>query len=149
MGKKQSAFEEASSAFRFQEDDFPPLQPLFQKQIWNRFPVGSGPEKLAKVIALLKKEDHRFHMEGGSWTSDISWVRGYDHLLGPMEKVSQQFYEKVLSQNIPTHEPRYRNALFHLLCSQTSCYRYWGSGIWTDYGRELCRRLDAILTHDF
>jgi len=137
------------AASGFQEDDFPPLQPLFQKQIWNRFPVGSGPEKLAKVIALLKKEDHRFHMEGGSWTSDISWVRGYDHLLGPMEKVSQQFYEKVLSQNIPTHEPRYRNALFHLLCSQTSCYRYWGSGIWTDYGRELCRRLDAILTHDF
>ena len=37
---------------------------------------------------------------------------------------------------------------FHLLCSQTSCYRYWGQGIWTDYGREICRRLEAILTHD-
>jgi hypothetical protein len=46
-------------------------------------------------------------------------------------------------------EHRCRNALFHLLCSQTSCYRYWGSGIWTDYGRELCRRLESILTHDF
>jgi len=23
-----------------------------------------------------------------------------------------------------------------------------GQGIWTDYGKELCRRLEAILTHD-
>ena len=25
-----------------------------------------------EVIEQLKKEDHRFHMEGGSWTNDIS-----------------------------------------------------------------------------
>jgi hypothetical protein len=66
-----------------------------------------------------------------------------------MEKASSHFYEKVIKPGIPTHEQRYRNALFHLLCSQTSCYRYWGSGIWTDYGREICRRLEAILAHDF
>jgi hypothetical protein len=35
------------------------------------------------------------------------------------------------------------------VCSQTSCYWCWGSGIWADYGRELCRRLEAILAHDF
>jgi len=35
------------------------------------------------------------------------------------------------------------------MVSQTSCYRYWGPGRWTDYGRELCRRAEAILTHDF
>jgi hypothetical protein len=29
--------------------------------------------------------------------------------------------------------------------SQTSCYRYWGQGTWTDYGKELCRRTEAIL----
>ena len=29
------------------------------------------------------------------------------------------------------------------------CYRYWGQGIWTDYGRELCRRTEEILRHDF
>ena len=43
----------------------------------------------------------------------------------------------------------YRNALFHLLASQTSCFRYWGQGTWTDYGREICRRGEAILAHDF
>jgi len=123
--------------------------PLFQKRIWDRLEAGDGPEKLANVIEQLRKEDHRFHMEGGSWTNSISWVHGYDHLLGPMEKASSRFYEKVIQPAVPTHELRYRNALFHLLCSQTSCYRYWGSGIWTDYGRELCRRLEAILAHDF
>jgi hypothetical protein len=131
------------------EKDFPALQPIFQKRIWDRFPAGGGPEKLAGVIEQLKKEDGRFHMEGGSWTNNISWVRGYDQLLGPMERASSHFNEKVLKPGIPTGEGRYRNALFHLLCSQTSCYRYWGSGIWTEYGREICRRLEAILAHDF
>jgi hypothetical protein len=137
------------SASGVQEKDFPALQPLFQKRIWDNFKPGGGAEQLAAVIDKLKKEDNRFNMEGGSWTNNISWVRGYDNLLGPMERASSHFYEKVIKPGIPTHEPRYRNALFHLLCSQTSCYRYWGSGIWTEYGREICRRLEAILAHDF
>jgi len=131
------------------EKDFAPAQPLFQKRIWDRFQPGDGPEKLAEAIVQLKKEDNRFHMEGGSWTSNISWVRGYEKLLGPMEKASAHFHEKVLKPEMSTNEQRYRNALFHLLCSQTSDFRYWGSGIWTDYGREICRRLEAILQHDF
>jgi hypothetical protein len=65
-----------------------------------------------KVIAELKKEDGRFHMEGGSWTNDISWVRGYDNVLGPMEKASSQFYEKVLKPDVSPSDPRFRNALF-------------------------------------
>ncbi len=36
-------------------------------------------------------------MEGGSWTNNISWVRGYEHLLGPMESASVLFAEKVLA----------------------------------------------------
>ena len=131
------------------EKDFPALQPIHQKRIWEKFKAGDGEKKMAALIEELKKQDHRFHMEGGSWTNDISWVRGYENVLGPMEKSSSLFNEKVLKRNIPTSDPRYRNALFHLLCSQTSCYRYWGQGIWTDYGRELCRRTEAILTHDF
>ena len=131
------------------EDDFPALQPLMQKSIWERFKPGDGLEKMDLVIERLREEDHRFHMEGGSWTNNLSWVRGYENLLGPMEKVSSLFYEKVIRQGIPTDEHRYRNALFHLLTSQTSCYRYWGQGLWTDYGREICRRAEEILTHDF
>jgi len=136
-------------ALGLQEKDLPLLQPVHQKRIWDRFKAGDGPEKLTTLIEQLKKEDHRFHMEGGSWTNDISWVRGYENVLGPMEKVSSLFNEKILKARIPTTDTRYRNALFHLLCSQTSCYRYWGQGIWTDYGRELCRRAESVLTHDF
>src|SRR5208337_1108355 len=118
------------------ENDLPVLQPLFQKRIWDRFKPGSGAEKLAGVIDELRKEDSRFHVEGGSWTNSISWVRGYDALLGPMERLSSLFYEKVLKSRMRSNEHRYRNALFHLLASQTSCYRYWGQALWVEYGRE-------------
>ncbi|PIE82912.1 MAG: glycosyl hydrolase family 57 [Candidatus Contendobacter odensis] len=132
-----------------QPSDLPTLQPLFQKQIWDRFTPGDGAEKLEQVIAELKQEDDRFHMDGGSWTNNISWVQGYDNVLGPMEKASSRFHEKVLEPGVSTADPRYRNALFYLMSSQTSCYRYWGQGLWTDYGRELCRRAESIVEHDF
>jgi hypothetical protein len=131
------------------EGDFPVVQPLYQGRIWERYRAGEGPEKLGKVIEQLKGEDGRFHMEGGSWTNNISWVRGYEQLLGPIEQASAHFYQKVIQPGVSTQEGRYRNALFHLLCSQTSCYRYWGSGLWTDYGREICRRLERILEREF
>ena len=132
-----------------QEKDLPVVQPVGQKKIWDRFKAGDGPEKLGQLIEQLKKEDNRFHMDGGSWTNNISWVQGYESLLGPMEKGSSLFQQKVLKPGAPTSEPRFRNALLHLLCSQSSCFRYWGQGIWTDYGKEFCRRLEAILNHDF
>ena len=88
-------------------------------------------------------------MDGGSWTNDISWVKGYDHVLGPMEEASALFAEKITKPGVSSSDPRYKNALYHLLCSQTSCYRYWGEGQWTDYGRELCRRAIDVLKNDF
>ena len=131
------------------EDDFPVIQPLFQRKIWQHMQPGDGPDKLAQVIETLGKEDHQFHMEGGSWTNNLSWVRGYDNVLKPMDEASSHFYETVIKPGVPSDDPRYRNALFHLLASQTSCYRYWGEGLWTDYGREICRRVDDILNYDF
>jgi hypothetical protein len=136
-------------ALGVKEEGLPVLQPVFQKRIWDRFKPGEGPEGLAGVIDQLRKEDSRFHVEGGSWTNNISWVRGYDSLLAPMERVSSLFYERALKPHVPTSEHRYRNALFHLLASQTSCYRYWGQGLWVEYGREICRRATEILNHDF
>ena len=131
------------------EEDFPAVQPVLQKCIWDRFEDGAGPEALARSIEQLKKEDIRFHMEGGSWTSNLSWVRGYEHLLGPMERISALFAEKVLAKGVSTSDERYREALFHLLLTQTSCFRYWGQGTWTDYGRELCRRAAEIIAGSF
>ena len=130
------------------EEDFPEIQPIMQQRIWERFEPGAGPEALEKVVKQLQQEDDRFHMEGGSWTNNISWVRGYDDVLGPMEKASALFNEKILSKGIDPADRRYRNALYHLLVNQTSCYRYWGEGVWADRGRELSRRTIDILEHD-
>ncbi len=131
------------------ESDLPSLQPVFQSRIWDRFKPGDGAHKLADVIGQLQQEDSRFQVEGGSWTNNISWVRGYERLVGPMEELSSLFYEKVLKPGVPSGEYRYRKALFHLLVSQTSCYRYWGQGIFVDHGREICRRGKEILISDF
>jgi hypothetical protein len=131
------------------EADFTAIQPSMQQKIWDRMPDGGGPEVLATVIEDCKQHALPFHMDGGSWTNDISWVKGYDHVLGPMEEASALFAEKITKAGVPASDPRYRNALYHLLCSQTSCYRYWGEGMWTDYGRELCRRSIEVLKNDF
>ena len=127
------------------EEDFPELQPIHQKKIWDRFQPGEGREKLEQVIAELQRTDHRFHMEGGSWTNNISWVRGYDNILDTMIEASSLFHEHITKQGVAPDDPYYRAALFYLLTSQTSCYRYWGQGLWTEYGREICRRAKNII----
>ncbi len=136
------------SAAGVSEDDFPPVRPIMQKRIWDRLEPGGGPEALQAAVEALRREDGRFHMEGGSWTNNISWMRGYEKLLGPMEKASAAFAGKVTDRGVSPREARYRNALFHLMLTQTSCFRYWGEGRWTEYGRELCRRAEEILEHD-
>ncbi len=131
------------------EDSFPAIQPIMQHFIWEQFEDGSGPDALAEVIKHLQERQSDFHVEGGSWTSDISWVKGYEDVLKPMEQVSAQFSRKVLAQGVDPSEPRFRKVLYHLLLTQTSCYRYWGEGAWADYGRELCRRTAELLERDF
>ena len=125
--------------------DLPALQPLHQHRVWAEMSPGDGSERLAEVIESLRGRDHRFHVEGGSWTSDISWVRGYDEVLAPMERASALFAERVAGRDVPADDPRYRAALFHLLAAETSCFRYWGTGTWTDYGAELARRATALV----
>ena len=131
---------ETLAALGIGAEDLPPIQPLFQHRVWARLEPGAGPDKLTQAIAELRAEDARFQMDGGSWTSDISWVRGYENVLVPMERASSLFNEHLLVPKVPADDPRYRRALFHLLACETSCYRYWGQGIWTEYGAEMARR---------
>jgi hypothetical protein len=131
------------------ENDLPAIQPIMQKLIWDNFSASAGPEQMEKTLAMLRERERGFHVEGGSWSSHISWVQGYKHVLTPMQQASELFDEKVRIPAIPTTDPRYRRALFHLMLTQTSCFRYWGSGVWTDYGRELCRRTIETLERDF
>jgi hypothetical protein len=85
-----------------QPGDLQAIQPLFQHRIWQRMAPGDGPARLAEVVEQLRREDSRFHVEGGSWTSDLSWVRGYEQVLIPMEQASSLFHERILARGLPT-----------------------------------------------
>ena len=135
-----TAYLEMLARLGIQDGDLPVLQPVLQHRVWERFQPGEGPGRLAAVIGELSAEDGRFSMDGGSWTSDVSWVRGYGNVLAPMQRASTLFSEHLLAPGVPASDRRYRRALFHLLACETSCYRYWGQGTWTGYGAELARR---------
>ena len=126
----------------------PSLRPIHQGKVFERIKKWE-PGAADKAIADIKKENSNFCMDGGSWTNNISWTNGYENVLEPKNKLSAQFHEKLDSRNVDTNSHEYRNALFHLLVSQTSCFRYWGQGVWTDYAREISRRGSDILTYDF
>ena len=81
-------------------------------------------------------------MDGGSWTNDVSWVRGYGNVLAPMQRATTLFSEHLPAPGVPASDPRYRRALFHLLACETSCYRYRGQRTLTGYRAELARRAD-------
>jgi hypothetical protein len=108
-----SEYLEQLSASGLQPDNLPAIQTLFQHRIWQRMTPGDGPERLADVVEQLRREDSRFHVDGGSWTNDLSWVRGYDQVLIPMEQASALFQQQVLARGVPSDDPRYRKALFY------------------------------------
>ena len=134
--------------------DFPTCQAVGQHQIWQRIdPENWGLGVVEQAIAELQQSNPNFHMDGASWTNNLSWVRGYENVLAPMNQLSALFHQTVdplLSQaeNL-SQQTRYRNALLHNLLLQTSCFRYWGQGAWTDYAQEIHRRGEAILQVDF
>ncbi len=126
----------------------PTCRPIRQGAIFSRITKWE-PGAADKALAEIQREQPNFTLEGGSWTNNISWVRGYENVLTPMNKLSAQFHEVMGKRSVDKSSHAYRNALFHLLMAETSCFRYWGQGVWTDYGRELCRRGSEILAHDF
>ncbi|WP_017653520.1 hypothetical protein [Fortiea contorta] len=126
--------------------DYPQCQPVGQHQIWQRVSVDNcQPEVVENVIQELKQNHPNFHMDGASWTNHISWVKGYENVLSPMYQLSSLFHQK-LEQLLPTNTTKYRQALLHNLLLQTSCFRYWGQGAWTDYAREIYQRGENLLS---
>jgi hypothetical protein len=142
--------------------DYIPVQPIYQHAIWSRL-EGTGRQAVDRAVKAAKAEVPNFHLDGGSWTNKVSWVRDYQNVLTPMHRLSAEFHRKLdpgprpqsrsseesQSRSIDVNSHAYRNALLHLLISQTSCFRYWGRGRWTDYAREICRRGKQILRRDF
>jgi hypothetical protein len=131
-------------------DDYPTCQPIQQHKIWQRVdPNHATPEAVEKAIAELKQTDHQFHADGASWTNNLSWVQGYENVLEPMNQLSVLFHQKYdsLVQQDPsiTKSSHYRESLLYNLLLQTSCFRYWGQGTWTDYARTIFARGEQLL----
>ncbi|GAB4181272.1 MAG: glycoside hydrolase [Coleofasciculaceae cyanobacterium] len=134
-------------------EDYPTCQGISQHKIWQRVePNKATPEAVEHAIAQLKETDHHFHMDGASWTNSLSWVKGYENVLEPMNQLSAAFhqtYDSLVQQDASiTKQFEYQQALLYNLLLQTSCFRYWGQGMWTDYARELYRRGEALLVGD-
>lgn len=129
---------------------YPTCQAVQQHKLWQRVEPGhADPAAIAHTIATLQQDDGSFHMDGASWTDDLSWVRGYENVLEPMNQLSAAFHQKydAAVQRDPsvTRQPDYLAALLYTLLLETSCFRYWGQGTWTDYAQELYRRGLAVI----
>jgi hypothetical protein len=127
-----------------QDSDYPQIQAVQQHKLWQQ--VGSQPsaESVQAAIAQLKASDSSFSMAGASWTNNLSWVEGYANVLEPMNQLSARFhqlFDPLVAQDPGvTNSRHYQEALLYLLLLETSCFRYWGQGTWTDYASEIHRR---------
>ncbi|HNX91141.1 MAG TPA: glycosyl hydrolase family 57, partial [Candidatus Omnitrophota bacterium] len=126
------------------EEDYTPVQPIGQHRIWEhvgKFYPGACDDAIKKV----KERDQSFNLDKGSWTSDKNWVHGYENVLDPMNKLSVAFHRRFGDKKTAVTSHKYKEALLYLLLSQTSCFRYWGQGIWTEYAKEIIRRgMEAV-----
>lgn len=150
VGLNGTEYLEMIEAAGVQPDDYPVCQAVNQHKIWQQ--IGGAtvtPEAVEGAIAHLQATDPHFHMDGASWTNSISWVAGYENVLTPMNQLSARFHEiyddRVQADPSVTRQADYQEALLYTLLVQTSCFRYWGQGTWTDYARELYRRGMAVM----
>jgi len=149
MAINGSEYLEMITAAGIHESRFPMIQAVHQQRIWDAMGSNTGRKALSAAITSLANSDSEFNIEGASWTNNLSWVEGYENILEPINQLSAQFhkrFDKELTNNPElTQTPHYQQALVHLLLSETSCFRYWGQGTWTDYAREIHRRGELIL----
>jgi hypothetical protein len=128
---------------------FPEIQAVQQQRLWAQVGTTPSPERVEAAIAELKASDPGFSMAGASWTNNLSWVEGYANVLEPMAELSARFHQvfdpQLARDPAVSRSPAYQEALLQLLLLETSCFRYWGQGTWTDYAREIHRRGMAAL----
>ncbi|KZR85890.1 glycosyl hydrolase family 57 [Synechococcus sp. MIT S9504] len=121
--------------------DLPRIQAVHQHRLWQRAGESGDIEDVAAAIHELSSANDGFSMEGASWTNNLSWVEGYDNVLQPMQRFSasfhQQFDQQLSEQPRFSQSPAFRDALMHLLLLETSCFRYWGQGQWTQYATDI------------
>ena len=149
MAVNGSEYLELIATTGVEESDFPKIQAVHQHRIWKEIGQNYGQDASAAAIASLTKSDPGFNIEGASWTNNLSWVKGYENILEPMYQLSAQFHQyfdqKLVQNPGLTQESHYQQALVHLLLTETSCFRYWGQGTWTEFAREIHRRGECCL----
>ena len=150
VGLNGTEYIEMIEAAGVSPEDYPTCQAISQHKIWQRVdPENATPEAVSAAIKDLSENDHQFHMDGASWTDDLSWVKGYENVLEPMNQLSAKFHAKydplVQADASVTQRSDYQEALMYLLLVETSCFRYWGQGTWTEYAQALYRRGEALL----
>ncbi|MEA5573743.1 glycosyl hydrolase family 57 [Calothrix sp. UHCC 0171] len=131
-------------------EEYPTVQAVQQHKIWQLVNLDHvTPTDVNNAIQELQANDHQFHIDGASWTNDLSWVKGYENVLEPMNKLSAMFhakYDRLIAEDISVRQREdYQQALLYNFLVQTSCFRYWGQGTWTDYAKELYRRGEELL----
>jgi hypothetical protein len=130
----------ALAALGVDERAFAPVQPVSQHRIWQEM-AAPAPRAADLAITRLRERDPSFNLDRASWTNDRSWVDGYSDVLDPLLRLSARFHERWDGAGDDARGgAEYQRALLHLLISQTSCFRYWGHGFWTDTAQEICRR---------
>ncbi|MFO7628249.1 MAG: glycosyl hydrolase family 57 [Prochlorococcaceae cyanobacterium] len=144
-----SEYLEMLAAAGVQASDYPKIQAIHQHKLWQKVGSQITPESTEAAIAELKATDQHFSMEGASWTNNLSWVEGYENVLEPMNRLSAHFHQVfdplVAQDPAITKSTRYQEALLYLLLLETSCFRYWGQGSWTEYASEIYRRGEAAI----
>lgn len=125
------------------ESSFMPVQPVSQHKIWRQV-TGFSPNAGNEAIDKIRETDPGFDLDRGSWTNDRSWIKGYENVLDPINALSVAFHRRFDAERIDQPSRKYQEALLYLLLSQTSCFRYWGQGVWTEYAKEICRRGMAV-----
>jgi hypothetical protein len=139
-----SEFLELLEAQGITAEQFPCIQAVGQHRLFELLGEHWGAEQLEQAIAALKASDQGFSIDGASWTNDLSWVKGYESVLEPMESLSAAFHQRFSDPALRSGAD-YQQCLLYLLLLETSCFRYWGQGTWTDYAREIHRRGMACL----
>ena len=131
---------------------FPSIQAVQQHRLWREAGDNATADGIQSAINRLSAADAGFNMEGASWTNNLSWVEGYANVLGPMNQLSAQFHalfdQTVDRDSSITCTQAYQESLLHVLLLETSCFRYWGQGAWTDYAHEIHRRGNERLSQE-
>ena len=128
---------------------YPLIQAIDQHKIWEKISEPITRAKFKKALDELRLEDKSFSLSGASWTNELSWEDGYKNVLEPISKLSTYFhntFDHLVVQNPSlTKTNSYQEALLYLLLLETSCFRYWGQGKWTEYAKTIYKKGEEVL----